>query len=150
MASGPPQVGPTRLFPRRSAKDAETGATIRIVKPRRAAGTVLLVVIAGVSLSGCVIASSSGPTKTAALGHVTGLAYPCVGISAVMGTPVTVTLRIGSHVVASQTVRYPHLFRFSARPGRYVLSSSAQTSRPHAAVIRAESTIRIDLNTSCK
>jgi hypothetical protein len=123
----------------------------RLAKPIRVAMIAIFIVIAAEALSGCVMTSFSDTTVVpATVGEVTGTAYPCIGVGVGAGIPVTVTLRQGSHVITSQSVRYPHPFLLSAQPGRYELSSSASTSRPRSILIRAGLTTRVKLPTACK
>jgi hypothetical protein len=122
-----------------------------MAKPIRVATIALFLVVAAAALSGCVTTSSSETTVIpSTIGEVTGTAYPCIGVGVGTGIPVTVTLREGSRMFTSQTVRYSHVFLLSAQPGRYELSSNASTSRPRSILIRKGLTTHADLPTACK
>ena len=102
-------------------------------------------------LSACAVSSTANTTVApATIGLVTGTAEPCIAVSVAAEKPVTVTLRKGSQMVTSQSVRYPHRFLLSAQPGRYELYSSATTSRPHSIRIRAGLTTHVNLTAACK
>ena len=123
----------------------------RMAKPIRVTMIAICMATTAGTLSGCVTASTSETTVVpVTIGLVTGTAYPCVGVGVAVGIPVTVTLSQGSRKITSQSIRYPHPFLLSASPGRYELSSSASTSRPHSILIRAGLTTRVELPTACK
>lgn len=78
----------------------------------------------------CIAAFGAGCGRGAtpsAFGTVTGIAEPCVGPpvsqSVLRSMPVTVTLSHNAHIVARQTIRGPHVFRFTAGAGAYVVST---------------------------
>jgi hypothetical protein len=123
----------------------------RLAKPIRVTMIALCFATSAGILSGCGTASTSVTTIVpVTIGMVTGTAYPCIGVDVGAGIPVTVTLSQGSRKITSQSVRYPHPFLLSAPPGRYRLSSSASTSRPHSILIQAGLTTHADLPTACK
>jgi hypothetical protein len=94
--------------------------------------------------SGC----SSGPTT----GVVTGVAYPCVGphrtSAQLANIPVRVTIRQRSKVIARETVRGSHTYRFDMPPGQYVVSS--RTSGPTSITLHAGEVDRTNLPSFCK
>jgi len=98
--------------------------------------------------------SHSGAPSTIALGEVTGIASPCVGLTTLAGfeaLPVRVTLVQHSRVVTAETVTGDHRFLLAAPPGRYVLTSD-QYQRPmrFSVVLRGLQTVQVNLHVSCK
>ena len=88
----------------------------------------------------------------ATTGSLTGHAAPCLGphlAPAQRATiPVRVTVTEHSKVIADQTVRGSHTYRFNLAPGRYVVSSNA--SRPVSIILRAGEVQRVNLGDLCK
>lgn len=117
----------------------------------RVALTVLSIFVGAQLLAGCALSSATDTTVVpATIGSVTGTAEPCIAVSIGAERPVKVSLRKGSQLITSQSVRYPQRFLLSAQPGRYALYSSAATSRPRSIRIRAGLTTHINLTTACK
>jgi hypothetical protein len=72
-----------------------------------------------------LMAAGCGSASTTA-GTITGVASPCIGVvgpTQYASIPVTVTLRHGSKTVGRQTVRGRHIYRFTAAPGSYLVST---------------------------
>lgn len=85
-------------------------------------------------------------------GVVTGIAYPCVGphrtSAQLANIPVRVTMSQRSKVVASQTVRGSHTYRFAVPPGQYMVSSATS---PHVSItIYTGEKRRANLDSFCK
>lgn len=85
------------------------------VRPGHAAAFVLTL--------GCLLAACGGGPTTAV---VRGYAEPCVGPhrtqAQIAAIPVRVTISQHSDVIARQTARGSHLYRFVVTPGTYVVS----------------------------
>jgi hypothetical protein len=98
--------------------------------------------------------ASSGAPSTTALGEVSGIASPCVGVATLASfeaRPVHVQLQRGSRVVSSETVTGDHRFLLAATPGRYVLTSD-QYQRPtyFGVVLHRLETVQVNLPVFCK
>ncbi len=109
-----------------------------------------VVALVAATLASCGGGADTESRATVPMGTVTGMAYPCVGVSIGSRIAVRVTLLHGAHVVAAETVQYPRRYRLRARPGSYVVESSAQTSRTHSIVLRGHEIVEVDLPTYCK
>jgi hypothetical protein len=85
---------------------------------------------------------------------VTGVAAPCTGPvlpGALARLPVTVTLSRASRVVATQSVRGRHVYRFAASPGAYVVASKERGgSRPVRVTVQPGATTVVPIRSSCK
>ena len=124
-----------------------------------AAGTGLLVLVLLVTLALIRISPNGGAPRigapsTTALGEVTGVATPCVGISTLasfQARPVRVTLRQGTRVVDSETVTGDHRFLIAAAPGRYEITSD-QYQRPELFTVEIHrlQTVQVNLPVYCR
>ncbi len=117
-------------------------------------GISVAMLIAHAPQSSPVGTTQSGASSTTALGEVTGIASPCVGLTTLAGfeaLPVRVTLVQRSNVVTAETVTGDHQFLLAAPPGRYVLTSD-QYQRPmrFSVVLRGLQTAEVNLPVSCK
>ena len=66
----------------------------------------------------------------------------------IASVPVRVTIMGHSKIIANQTVRGSHTYRFNVAPGRYVVSSNA--SQPVSIILHAGEVLRVDLGDECK
>jgi hypothetical protein len=133
---------------------------------RTPAGLVPGVVALGfaLGLGACAGALPASPTRDSgarrqvtttatATPSVTGTAWPCVGLT----TPaqaarmaVRVLLRRESVVVATEVVPGGTVYRVTAPPGRYVISSNAPNVIPVSLTLRSGQVAHVDLDPRCK
>jgi hypothetical protein len=96
-----------------------------------------------------VVAACESSPKT---GVIEGTAMPCIG----PGIPPTVapvlTISVNDHAgrqVAQQTVRSPYRFRFTIKPGDYVVNASVREDVPKAVHVQPRRTASVALTNSC-
>jgi hypothetical protein len=56
----------------------------------------------------------------------------------------------GHRVLASETVRSGHVYRFTLRPGHYQLTNTGSAALKYPVTLTAGSTVRLDLPDLCK
>ena len=104
-------------------------------------------------LVGCGQSSLTAHPR-AANGTITGIASPCVG-QAFTPTqygklPVTVYLTQGSRLVAQQTVKGTHTYRFAVPAGNYVVNTHENGgSKPVSMTVRSGQTTHADIPSIC-
>jgi hypothetical protein len=88
------------------------------------------------------------------LGEVSGIAYPCVGVTtltAMEALPVRVTLSQHGEFIGAETVTGDHHFLMAARPGTYQITSNQYQWPTHfSVVLHPLQPVHMDLPVSCK
>jgi hypothetical protein len=104
-------------------------------------------------LSGLLVAQCTQGSP-AADGTITGVASPCIGAITSAGyerLSVTVYLTKGARVVARQTVRDTHVYRFVTPPGDYVVAThEGEGSKPVPVTVRSGQTTKINIPSYCR
>jgi hypothetical protein len=113
----------------------------------RSIGAGSMVCLAAIA-SGCA-SGTSAPSQ----GTITGVAQPCFGIAIPADSAqlaVTVTLSHQGQVVARQTVRGSHTYRFTVAHGSYVVASQeGEGSSPVNVALSAGRTAHVDIPSHC-
>lgn len=113
----------------------------------RKSGFIALCLSAAVFLAQC---SQSSPPAD---GTLTGVASPCIGPAAtsaqISDTPVIVRLTQGSRVVAQQTLKGTHQYRFVVPAGEYVIVVSGG-SPPARVLSRSGMTADVNIPSVCR
>lgn len=100
--------------------------------------------LAGLALMAC-------GQSPAANGTITGVASPCVGPAITYSRlPVTVYLTQGARLVAHQTVKGTHTYRFVVPAGSYVVAThEGEGSKPVPVTVRSGQTTHADIPSLC-
>lgn len=108
-----------------------------------------------VALAICALGFAAGCSTGSTAGTVTGVASPCIGSGVTSAEyanlPVEVTLTQASHTIASQTVKGKHVYRFTALPGTYVVSThEGQGSMPVRLALSSSGVARVNIPSTCR
>jgi hypothetical protein len=118
------------------------------VRPRRTRRwSWITLCLSGLVLAQCT--TNSPPAK----GTVTGVAAPCIGPITSTGyqkLEVTVYLTRGLRLVADQTVKGTHTYRFVVASGNYIVAThEGEGSRPVPVTVRPGQTTHADIPSYC-